>query len=132
MSESPFHTHKHLLLDEGYSTARSLQLFVLSMYQRRWKFNGDVLSNFDEAHIEIFCDFARSYRTHGESDQAFMNVCRAMIQQREKWAANNLANLQALEALDPNTYEEGPDSHRRYVRDLFEQYERDREQGLIE
>jgi len=131
---SPFKTHRHLLLNEDYSTACSLQEFVLSLYNgATTQFRADALSNYDADHVAIFVEFAKSYYRHGENDEEFMSVCRRMWAQRKRWGVELLERLEAHKQIDPEHYQEGSASDWREQRDWLErQVEAYQAKGWIE
>ena len=105
-NENPFTRHRNKLLGADYSAALSLQAFVLSLYNgNTWKFRGDSLSNFDEQHFQAFCELAGWYRQHTEGCPVFMATCRAMIDERREYAAENLRELEKLKATDPADFD---------------------------
>lgn len=137
MNESPFLKHRNILLNASYSTAMSLQSFVLSLYNGAdHKFAASSLSNFDPQHMAIFVEMATWYNRYTESDPDFMRVCEEMIKQRQQYARQNLAELNRLLAMDPNTYsrdgETGPSVHRWAVSDCQKIYEHHKAGGWIE
>lgn len=121
-SESPFHRYRHILLNDDYSAAETLQSFTLSCWNgATWKFRGDRLSNLDNEHLGIFLELAQQYASHGERDAMFMDTCREMLKQRRRWAAENKAKMDLLAQTSPDDYEEGPaeywremDEHAKY------------------
>jgi hypothetical protein len=137
MNESPFLKHRNILVEASYSTAMSLQSFVLSLYNGAdHKFAANTLSNYDPQHMAIFVELATWYNRHTESDPDFMNVCGEMIRQRQQFARENLAELNRLLALNPNTYSEdgetGPSAHRYAVSDRRRTYESHQAGGWID
>lgn len=133
MNESPFLKHRKILVGADYSTAQRLQAFVLSMYNgARFKFSADGLSNFDDQHLEYFCEFARWYHRHGENDPDFMDVCRAMVAERESFARLNLKRLKELEDTSLEDFD-GERSDYNYLLDQYQTtYAAHRALGFIE
>jgi hypothetical protein len=129
---SPFKKYRHILF-EGYSTAESLQQFVLSLYNgASAQFRGDSLSNFDQEHFEIFVEFARSYHANREEDPEFMAVCREMWAQRRQWGKEHLERIEAHRKLDPKAYDEGERAWREELRWLEDRGEALRAKGWID
>jgi hypothetical protein len=105
---SPFEKHREILLEQSYSTAESLQQFVLSMYNSdNVQFRADKLTNYDTQHFAIFVELANSFHLHGENDPAFMQICREMWAQRKQWGREHLEQLTAHKAINPKAYDEG-------------------------
>ncbi len=129
---SPFKKYRHILF-EGYSTAESLQQFVLSLYNgASAQFRGDSLSNFDQEHFEIFVEFARSYHANREEDPEFMAVCREMWEVRKSRGRKLLAKLEAHRSINPKGYDEGERAWREELRWLEDSVEEFRELGWID
>lgn len=81
---SPFEKYRDLLLDD-YSTAESLQNFVLSLYNRKkFRFDPQDIRFYDIEHFEIFIELASSYREHGEADRDFIALCNEMVARRKQ------------------------------------------------
>lgn len=81
---SPFEKYKELLLDD-YSTAESLQNFVLSLYNRNtFRFDPQDIRFYDIEHFEIFIELASSYRENGEADRGFIAVCNEIVARRKQ------------------------------------------------
>ncbi|MDH1403709.1 hypothetical protein [Pseudomonas sp. GD03730] len=133
MNDNPFALYRDKLIGANYSTAQSLQAFVLSMYNgNTWKFRGDSLSNFDEQHLVIFMKLASWYRDHTESCPVFMETCRTMIEKRRQLAAENLRELEKLRETDLADFD-GTAADRRYlIDDREKQYEFDKAHYLID
>lgn len=128
----PFVTYRHMLVGADYSTALSLQAFVLSMYNgNTWKFRGDSLSNFDDEHLRAFCRMASWYRDNTEGCPVFMAVCREMIEERRQWAAHNLRELEALRATDPKDYDGEPSDYYSEIEHREKRYEDHKAHYLI-
>jgi|GEM_PF-2985110 len=82
-SESPFLKYRQILVHESYSTAKSLQDFIVSCYNPdAGQFRGATLTNFDEEHLAIFFQLARHYHAHGEDDPEFMETAKAILDAR--------------------------------------------------
>ena len=129
---SPFEKYRSILLDEDYSTATSLQTFVLSLYNgASTQFRADTLRNYDAKHTAIFIEFVESYNRHGENDEAFMQVCRDMWAQRKQMGADHLARVAAHEAISPQDYDEGVSEWHSERRWLEERTEAFRAKGWI-
>lgn len=132
-TESPFHRHRALLLQHDYSAAQALQSFVLSCWNgNTWQFRGDSLTNLDPEHRRAFLEMAQSYAIHGENDPVFMEVCRAMIEQRRRWAVENKAKMDDLAASSPDDHPDGSAEYWREMDQLGKQHTRNQEVYLIE
>lgn len=132
MSQSPFLLHADILLIADYSAAQTLQRFVLSLWNgNRFGFNASNISNFDPAHMGYFLEFATWYHKHRENDPNFMGVCSQMIAKREKWAAQNRAELYKLTATDPKDYDGTLSDYRMHLHDLDRIDQRNLELGFI-
>lgn len=118
---SPFEKHRDLLLNADYSAAGALQQFVLSLYNSATtQFQASRISNFDDQHMAIFLEFARSYHRNVENDEAFMQVCRQMWLDRKRWGVELLERQAAHQAIDPSAYSEGSERDWREQRDWLE------------
>jgi hypothetical protein len=123
-TENPFAVHRSKLIGSDYSSALSLQSFVLSLYNgSTWQFRGDSLSNFDDEHLLAFLQMARWYHRYTESCPVFMSTCRDMIQERRQWAARNLRELEALRKMKIADYDGEPSDYYREIEDREKQYE---------
>jgi len=130
--QNPFAIHRKKLIGASYSAALSLQAFVLSLYNgNTWQFRGDSLSNFDEEHIEAFCQMASWYRIHTESCPVFMATCREMIDERRESAAFNLRQLESLRATNPADFDGTPSDLYHCIQQCEKQYESDKAHYLI-
>lgn len=86
MSESPFKTHRNILLDH-YGAAQFLRLFTLSMWNgNAFPIGLSWMGRLDERHGKIMQELFCHYCEHGENDDAFMSVARecADLYQKEK------------------------------------------------
>lgn len=132
-NDNPFALYRDKLIGANYSTALSLQAFVLSMYNgNTWKFRGDSLSNFDEQHLVIFMRLASWYREHTESCPVFMETCRTMIEKRKQLAAENLRELEKLRDTDLANFDGTAADLRHLIDDREKQYEVDKGHYLID
>lgn len=132
-TESPFHRYRDILLNQDYSAAQTLQSFTLSCWNgHTWKFQGHRLTNLDNEHLTIFLELAQQYASQGERDSMFMSVCRAMLEKRRQWAADNKAKMDELAKTSPDDYEDGPDEYWREMDELAKTHEFNQKQYLIE
>ena len=77
MKESPFLTHRHILLN-GYGAAITLRGIVLSLWNgRNWPADLSRVGGLDEQHFTIAVELLTWYRLHGENDPDFMDTGRA-------------------------------------------------------
>ncbi|WP_137162256.1 hypothetical protein [Pseudomonas asiatica] len=75
MTESPFATHRAVLVDSDYAAAGFLQSFAMAMYAgAAYPMDANGLRNLDDQHMQIFQEMAASYRRHGEADPDFVDV----------------------------------------------------------
>ena len=76
MPESPFKTHKDILLAH-YGGAQFLRLFTLSMWNgNAFPIGLSWMNRLDERHGKIMQELFCHYCAHGENDAAFMSVAR--------------------------------------------------------
>ncbi|KWS82359.1 hypothetical protein AL053_12345 [Pseudomonas savastanoi pv. fraxini] len=102
MNESPFATHRAILVDCDYSAAGFLQSFAMAMYAgAAFPMDANGLRNLDDKHMKIFQDMAASYRRHGEGDPDFVDVCKAIKAKRAAYALRIKAHLDEVRACDP-------------------------------
>lgn len=77
MKESPFLTHKEILLS-GYGAARTLRNITLSLWNgNNWPVALHRVNGLDERHFGIALELITWYRRYGEDDPHFMDVGRA-------------------------------------------------------
>ena len=77
-------------------------------------------------------ELAQQYASQGERDSMFMAVCRAMLEQRRQWAADNKAKMDALAKTSPDDYEDGSAEYWREMNDRAKQHALYQKQYLIE
>lgn len=120
MTESPFATHRSILVDADYSAAGFLQSFAMAMYSgAAFPMDAKGLRNLDEQHMQIFQDMAAAYRLHGEADPDFVDVCKAIKAKRHAYGLAIKAHLDTVRACDPDEYEGGRREHSHSV-DFYE------------
>ncbi|OAS07715.1 hypothetical protein AYO08_10295 [Pseudomonas putida] len=116
MTESPFATHRAVLVDSDYAAAGFLQSFAMAMYAgAAFPMDAHGLRNLDDQHMQIFQDMAASYRRHGEADPDFVDVCKAIKAKRAAHALRVKGMLDELLDSDPDQYEGGRHEHARTV-----------------
>ena len=72
MRQSPFLTHKEILLG-GYGAARWLRRLTLSLWNgHAWPADLSGLAGLDERHFQIALELLTWYRQYGEDDRDFM------------------------------------------------------------
>lgn len=120
MNESPFATHRAILVDGDYSAAGFLQSFAMAMYAgAAFPMDANGLRNLDDKHMQIFHDMAASYRRHGEGDPDFVDVCKAIKAKRAAYGLRIKAQLDEIRACDPDQFEGGRREHSQSV-DFYE------------
>ena len=89
MKESPFLTHRHILLN-GYGAAITLRGLTLSLWNgRNWPADMSRVAGLDDQHFAIAQELLAWYRQHGENDPDFMETgrdCEAMALEAKKQA----------------------------------------------
>jgi len=87
MSESPFETHREILLAR-YGAAKFLRHFTLSMWDgSTYKVGVSRLGFLDQKHLEIMHELLAHYCEHGERDDSFMRValeCADMFERNKE------------------------------------------------
>ncbi|PCC97320.1 hypothetical protein [Halopseudomonas pelagia] len=120
-SDSPFLKYRSILVNEGYSSARSLQDFALSCYNGSLgQFQGSSIRNFDSNHFEIFLELVNSYYHQGESDPHLLTVGAAIWANRLERGRKLLAEIARHRAIKPSDYEDGDESEYRQQMDWLE------------
>lgn len=77
MKQSPFLTHKEILLS-GYGAARWLRRLTLSLWNGyAWPADLSGLAGLDERHFQIALEFLTWYRQYGEDDRYFIAAAEA-------------------------------------------------------
>ncbi|RAI70902.1 hypothetical protein DOZ80_10560 [Pseudomonas fluorescens] len=132
MAQSPFKTHRHLLVTTTSATGERMREFVLSLYNdNRFLFRAASIRHFDEVHMAIFLELAQSFNEHGLNDPEFVSVCMDVINQYETKARKNYDELIALRSVRPAPSGIGAEDHALSVKDCEERYEIDQEKGYI-
>jgi hypothetical protein len=94
MKESPFLTHKEILL-QGYSTARWLRGVTLALWNGdAWPVGLSRISNTDNQHFAIAMELLTWYRQHGENDPDFMataQLCETIALEEKRRAEQQAA-----------------------------------------
>jgi hypothetical protein len=94
VKESPFLTHKEILL-QGYGAARTLRNITLSLWNgNHWPVDMSRVSGLDERHFAIAVELITWYRQHGENDPDFMDTgraCEAMALEAKRQAEQQKA-----------------------------------------
>lgn len=94
MKESPFLTHRHILLN-GYGAAITLRGITLSLWNgRNWPADMSRVAGLDDQHFAIAQELLAWYRQHGENDPDFMETgrdCEAMALQSKREAEQQQA-----------------------------------------
>ncbi|BCK65797.1 hypothetical protein KAM448_35200 [Aeromonas caviae] len=76
MKESPFLTHRHILLN-GYGAAITLRGLTLSLWNgRNWPADMSRMAGLDDQHFAIAQELLAWYRQYGENDPDFMETGR--------------------------------------------------------
>lgn len=74
MMQSPFLTHRHILLN-GYGAARWLRRLTLSLWNgNTWPTDMSGIAGLDEEHFAIAIELLAWYRKYGENDPDFMSI----------------------------------------------------------
>ena len=132
MNESPFVTHRSILVDGDYSAAGFLQNFAMAMYAGgAFPMDASGLRNLDEQHMRIFQEMAVWFRRHGEGDPDFVSVCQAIKAQRRAYAQRIKQTLDEVLASDPDQYEGGRSEHAESVRFYQREHEKNIERLWI-
>lgn len=94
MKESPFLTHRHILLN-GYGAAITLRGLTLSLWNgRNWPADMSRVAGLDDQHFAIAQELLVWYRQHGENDPDFMETgrdCEAMALESKRQAEQQQA-----------------------------------------
>lgn len=94
MQQSPFLTHRHILLN-GYGAAITLRVLTLSLWNgRNWPADMSRVAGLDDRHFAIAQELLAWYRQYGENDPDFMETgraCEAMALEARKQAEQQKA-----------------------------------------
>ncbi|HHX4472902.1 TPA: hypothetical protein ACVBCY_003887 [Aeromonas hydrophila] len=94
MMESPFLTHRHILLN-GYGAAITLRGITLSLWNgRNWPADMRNVAGLDDQHFAIAQELLAWYRQYGENDPDFMATgrdCEAIALDEKKQAEKQKA-----------------------------------------
>lgn len=106
MDTSPYRAYEDILIHGKYGTAYRLQDAVISLYNpHKYSFNRDNhWGGFDIHHREICEKLLSWFHEHGRNEPTIEAICSSIIAQREKDASKCLAELQALQAMNPEIY----------------------------
>ncbi|RMN21126.1 hypothetical protein ALQ64_02821 [Pseudomonas cannabina] len=133
MNESPFATHRSILVDCDYSAAGFLQSFAMAMYAgAKYPMDANGLRNLDDNHMQIFQEMAASYRRHGEGDPDFVDVCKAIKAKRAAYGSRIKAHLEEIRACDPDKFEGGSREHSQSVNFYEREHQLNIDRGWID
>ena len=94
MKQSPFLTHRHILLND-YGAAITLRSLTLSLWNgRNWPADLSRVAGLDEQHFTIAIELIAWYRQYGENDPDFMDTgrdCEAMALEAKRQAEQQKA-----------------------------------------
>ncbi|TWC18938.1 MULTISPECIES: hypothetical protein [unclassified Pseudomonas] len=110
MTESPYITHREILLNGMYGTAYCLQQFVLHQLDPyRYAFDIDNHSGgLDGRHIQIYKDMKQWYWDNGQASAGFKEVAEIIQSRRVQQAQSNLEQLRCLREMRPEDYPHEP------------------------
>ena len=122
MHQSPYVTHRDILLNGMYGTAYLLQEFVLyQLDPGRYTFDMDEhRGGFDTVHLQIHQDMKQWYWNNGPSSAGFKDVAETLQARYAEQAQTNLEELFVMRATLPDDYPVEPgeipaESHRHAV-----------------
>jgi 5-enolpyruvylshikimate-3-phosphate synthase len=133
LNESPFVTYHSILVDGDYSAAGFLQAFAMAMYAgAAFPMDASGLRNLDDQHMRAFQEMAAWFRSHGEVDPDFVEVCKKIKEKRAAYARRIKSHLDEILATDPDQYEGGRDEHRSAVRFYQDEVEKNKAKRWID
>jgi hypothetical protein len=106
MSESPYITHREILLYGKYGTAYLLQEFILYQYDAsRYSFEIDEhRGGFDSGHLQMYQDMKQWFWENGRSSDGFMELAETIQARWIRQAETNRDELVQLRQMRPEDY----------------------------
>lgn len=107
MTESPYITHREILLNGKYGTAYLLQEFILYQYDPwRYSFNIDEhRGGFDSRHLQIYQDMKQWFWENGPSSAGFKELAETIQSRWIQQAEENRDGLRRLREMRPEDYQ---------------------------
>ncbi|EGH22104.1 hypothetical protein [Pseudomonas syringae] len=139
MIESPYVTHREILLNGKYGTAYLLQEFVLYQYDpERYSFEIDHhRGGFDSRHLQVYQDMKQWFGDNGLSSTGFKEIAETIQARWIGQAEANRADLLRLREMRPEDYPNEPgadqlDSYRTKLANLEMFHQRFVDKGYLD